>query len=41
MKTNERLKVQTLSDIDNLMVHGRTTRCLSHWLFFGQKVLLN
>lgn len=29
MKENEKLRVYTLSDVENLKVHGRTTGCLS------------
>jgi lysophospholipase L1-like esterase len=34
MKENEKLKVHTLSDIENLKVHGRTTGCLSPLTLF-------
>lgn len=34
MKENEKLKVYTLSDIENLKVHGRTTGCLSPLTFY-------
>lgn len=34
MKENEKLKIHTLSDIENLKVHGRTTGCLSPLTLF-------
>lgn len=43
MKENEKLKVYTLSDIENLKVHGRTTGCLSPLTVFwtGSGIELN
>jgi len=43
MKENEKLKVLTLSNIENLKVHGRTTGCLSPLTLFwtGSAIELN
>ncbi|MDQ0192825.1 SGNH/GDSL hydrolase family protein [Paenibacillus wynnii] len=43
MKQNEKLKLHTLSEIENLKVHGRTTGCLSPLTLFwtGSAIELN